>query len=222
MPIILDGTSGVTTPTILLSTSTLQTPVVGEFEYDGKVPYFIPQGLERGIIPGMQYYRLNSALAGANATGAQNTLGVGVSLSANTTYAFEFVFCITKSAGTTSHTISNIFGGTATINNIGYTLTYAQSATTGTVNGGAGTTTSYSMYIQQSSATIYTPAIITAAQAVFPTIKGTVSISSGGTFIPQYLLSAIPGGAYTTQLGSYFAIYPISTAGSNTSIGTWA
>ena len=53
-------------------------------------------------------------------------------------------------------------------------------------------------------------------------IRGTVSIATGGTFIPQYSLSAAPGGAYTTQLGSYFLIYPLGASGSNTSIGTWA
>jgi hypothetical protein len=37
----------------------------------------------------MQYYVLNSGLAGANATGNQNTLGVGVTLSASTIYRFE-------------------------------------------------------------------------------------------------------------------------------------
>jgi hypothetical protein len=53
-------------------------------------------------------------------------------------------------------------------------------------------------------------------------ITGTVSVNVGGTFIPQYTLSAAPGGAYTTSAGSYFAIWPIGSSGSNTSIGTWA
>lgn len=47
-------------------------------------------------------------------------------------------------------------------------------------------------------------------------------INAGGTFIPQYQLSAAPGGAYTTAIGSYFLIYPIGAAGNNTNIGTWA
>jgi hypothetical protein len=53
-------------------------------------------------------------------------------------------------------------------------------------------------------------------------VKGTVSVSGGGTFTPQYILSAAPGGAYSTVAGSYFLIYPISESGSNTSVGAWA
>ena len=53
-------------------------------------------------------------------------------------------------------------------------------------------------------------------------IKGIISVNTGGTFIPQYQLSAAPGGAYTTQIGSYFKIAPLAASGSNVSIGSWA
>jgi len=200
----------------------LTSALAGAMEYDGKVFYGTPQDTQRGVIPGMQYYRLNSTLAGSNATGAQSILGVGVTLSASTVYAFELVFCLTKSAGATSHTVSTLFGGTATLNNIAYSPTISQSSTTGTVSGNPTTTAAYNLYVQQASATVITAAIAIAAQAVFPVIRGTVSVNAGGTFIPQYSLSAAPGGAYTTQIGSYFRIYPIGAAGANTSVGTWA
>jgi hypothetical protein len=66
------------------------------------------------------------------------------------------------------------------------------------------------------------PAIATAGFINFAVIKGTVSINTGGTFIPQYTLSAAPGGAYSTQAGSYIRIAPIGASGSNTSVGAWA
>jgi hypothetical protein len=169
----------------------------------------------------MQYYRLNSTLAGASSTAAQSILGVGVTLSSNTVYAFELVFCLTKSAGATSHTISALFGGTATFNNIAYDSIITQSSTTGTVSGNPTTSAAYHLYVQQASATVITASIAIAAQAVYPVIRGTVSINTGGTFIPQYQLSAAPGGGYTSAIGSYFSIYPISAAGSNTSVGDW-
>jgi hypothetical protein len=97
----------------------------------------------------------------------------------------------------------------------------SQSSTTGTVSGSPTTTTVYGLYVQQATATVITAAIATANQTVYPMIRGTVSIATGGTFIPQYSLSAAPGGAYTTQLGSYFLIYPLGASGSNTNIGTW-
>ena len=49
-----------------------------------------------------------------------------------------------------------------------------------------------------------------------------LSVNAGGTFIPQYSLSAAPGGAYTSQPGSYFLIYPVGASGANVSVGTWA
>jgi hypothetical protein len=52
-------------------------------------------------------------------------------------------------------------------------------------------------------------------------IKGTVSINAGGTLIPQYTTS-VAIGPYTTAVGSYFKLSPMSASGANTSIGTWA
>ena len=180
-----------------------------------------PNSLGTSRIPAEQFYRLDSTLAGANATGAQSVLGVGVTLVGSTVYQFELVYCITKSAGATSHTIGISFGGTATLNNIGFSVIYAQSSTTGAVNGQPATG-SIQFYITQATNTVITPSITTAAQAVFPIIRGTVSVNAGGTFIPQYTLSAAPGGAYTTQAGSYFKISPLAASGSNVSIGNWA
>lgn len=219
MPIVLDGTAGITTPPIVLNSTALVSAVAGELEYDGKVPYFTTQGLQRGVVPGMQYYRLNSALAGANATGAQSWLGVGVTLSSSTVYAFEAYFPMSKTAGTTAHSVSALFGGTATLNNIGYSI----------VSGGASSTALTSpiatsiYYYQVATAAVFTGVGLSANPvALHARLSGTVSVNVGGTFIPQYQLSAAPGGAYTVALGAYFLIYPIGTSGSNTSVGTWA
>jgi hypothetical protein len=53
-------------------------------------------------------------------------------------------------------------------------------------------------------------------------LYGTVSINAGGTFIPQYTLSAAPGGAYSTASGSYIRINPLSASGAATNVGTWS
>jgi hypothetical protein len=180
-----------------------------------------PNSLGTSRIPAEQFYRLDSTLAGANATGAQSILGVGVTLVGSTVYQFELVICITKSAGTTSHNIGVSFGGTATLNNIGYSAITAQSSTTGAVNGQTATG-SIQFYVAQATNTVLTTSITVAAQAFFPVIRGTVSVNAGGTFIPQYTLSAAPGGAYTTQIGSYFKISPLAASGANVNIGTWS
>lgn len=204
---------------IVMSSMTLGAATAGEFEYDGCVPYFTPLGTQRGVVPGMQYYRLNGAVVGSNATGAQNTLGVGVTLSSSTVYSFDLVFAVSKTAGTTSHNFQLLFGGTATVNNIAYTFLRTSSTTSFTdvsaFNGLGG-------YIQAATATSIVTNWTSAGAYFTVTLRGTVSVNAGGTFIPQYTLSAAPGGAYTTAIGSYCLVYPIGATGGNVSVGSWA
>jgi hypothetical protein len=179
-------------------------------------------GNSAGLVQGYQYYRLNSAVAGANATGAQNIFGVGVTLVGSTVYEFEIAFALSKSAGTTSHNITLSFGGTATLNNIGFFISGQGGAGIGNSVGSFGAGNINGIGFATSSSIQVVTACVTAANGLPYLLKGTVSVNAGGTFIPQYTLSAAPGGAYTTQIGSYVKIAPLSASGSNTSIGTWA
>jgi len=214
--VIPAGTTSLS-PILLTSGTNLTSATAGAIEYDGKVVYGTPLGTQRGIVPTQQYYRLDSAYAGSNATGAQSLFGVGVTLSASTVYEFEGFAILLKTAGVTSHTLSTLFGGTATINNIGY-------GTLGIdANGGVGTrSTAEAVSSIVTTAVVLTGAMNVATQSIMFYLKGTVSINAGGTFIPQYSLSAAPGGAYSTQIGSYIRINPLSASGAATNVGTWA
>jgi len=203
---------------LVLTSQTLSTAIAGTLEYDGRVPYFTPQGLQRGVVPGMQYYRLNSTRVGANASGAQSYLGVGVTLSSNTVYEFQAMIAVSKTAGTTANNYSLLYGGTATLNNIGYFAQLKYNSVFTSVP----STDSFSVFSNTAAATTVLTGIAAASGAIALNIRGTVSINTGGTFIPQYSLSAAPGGAWTTAIGSYFCIYPIGTSGSNTSVGDWS
>lgn len=168
---------------------------------------------------GLQLYRLNSDLVGANVTTAQSLFGVGVTLAASTVYEFFMYFILSKSAGTTSASVSLGFGGTATVNNIlygGASNTNSAVFTSGQVTGA---TTFDSNTI---ASTVYIPASVSAARSTTAYLCGTVSVNAGGTFIPQYTLSAAPGGAYSTLAGSYIKIYPVGASGANTNVGSWA
>jgi len=214
------GAGTTTAPAYSLTSGTnLTTATAGAVEYDGKVVYTTPQGTQRGVVPGAQFYRLNSTLAGSNVNTAQNTLGVGVTLSASTVYAFEMVFALSKSAGATSHTVGIGFGGTATLNNIAYNALLTSGSTSFTTDSVA----TIGEFIQAASNTTLSNGSSTAlTQFKNYVLRGTVSINAGCTRIPQYTLSAAPGGAYTTAIGSYMMIYPISVSGANTSVGAWA
>lgn len=172
-----------------------------------------------GRIPSMQLFRLNADLAGANVNTAQSVFGVGVTLAGSTVYAFEAIYVFSKSAGTTSHSFGFGFGGTSTLNNIIYATSYGQLSSSTP----AGSDAAAGFFVSNTAAnTTATAGTTTANNSRMFIVRGTVSINAGGTFIPQYTLSAAPGGAYSTVAGSYFAIYPLSASGANTSIGSWS
>lgn len=201
----------------------LTTAIAGAMEYDGKVIYATPQGTQRGVVPGAQFFRLNSDLVGANVTTAQSVFGVGVTLSSNTVYAFEAFYGLNKSAGATAHNLGYGFGGTATVNNILYEAVggYILSST---ISGVLRTDATYaigSVANSTANTNVYTNAA-GAALSWAHIVRGTISVNAGGTLIPQYTLSAAPGGAYSTVAGSFFLIYPIGASGANISVGTWA
>lgn len=214
MAVTISGTDN-----FILNADSLGTAAAGAFDYDGKVFYATPQGTQRGVVPGAQFFRLDSNLAGANVNTAQNVLGVGVTLSSSTVYAFEAVYAFSKSAGTTAHTLGIGFGGTATLNNIGYEANGSESTSSFTARVNASTN---ELFVTSAANTTFSTSNATANVFIFGALRGTVSVNAGGTFIPQYTLSAAPGGAYTTAAGSYFLIYPIGASGANVNVGTWA
>jgi len=111
-----------------------------------------------------------------------------------------------------------LFGGTATLNNIGYQAIAGNSATS--FNAGFGTI--FMNAPQVATATVTTVSISSANSFVTYQVKGIVSVNGAGTFDPQYILSAAPGGAYSTAVSSYFKIAPLGASGANISVGTWA
>lgn len=196
----------------------MTTPDTGAMEYNGKTLLFTPNGTQRGVVPGMQYYELNSTLALTATTSAQAWLGVGCTLSAGTVYAFQGTYAAIKTTTTTSHTLGTSFGGTATLNNIGYTLMrYFDPTGFATVN----TAPAAMAYIVTAANTTTMGNSAGATVYHIYNFTGIVSVNAGGTFIPQVTTSA-SGPIYTGQIGSYFMIYPIGTAGSNINVGTWA
>jgi hypothetical protein len=215
--LVAAGTSTLV-PIDFASGTLVTTPIAGGFEYDGKLPYFTPQGTQRGIIPAGQYYRLNTANVGANVNTAQSIFGVSATLSASTVYAFEGFVMYIKSAGTTSHTVSLGFGGTATVNNAAFGgVSSASAGSSAPIN-----TNVFCGFTQSLAATAFTTGLTNANIWHSVRFWGTVSVNAAGTFIPQYTLSAAPGGAYTVQIGSYINIYPVGASGSNVSVGSWA
>jgi hypothetical protein len=213
------STSNLTSPIAISSSTLAATATAGLLEYNGIAQYFTPTAGQRGVVPGMQFYRLDSAYVGSNVSTAQPFFGVGVTLSSNTVYQFEMMMILYKTTGTTAHTMSSLFGGTAIINNINYAIDNTSSSNTTLPTN----ITLSRLYSQVATATAFTGnGLNSDPVTVTLTIKGSVSVGTGGTFIPQYICSVAPGGTWSTVAGSYALIYPIGAAGANVSVGTWS
>lgn len=173
-----------------------------------------------GVVPSESFYQLSSDFVGtASVTTAQTLFGVGITLAANTTYAFEMVFALTKTASATSHTLSLAYDiGSGTISSTTYQV-LGSAANSTTIS--AVTTPDAFSVIQTASATAVTTAIASSAASYIGKVVGTVSVGTSGKFTPQYKTSASVAGAYTTVAGSFIRIYPVAT-GSSVNVGGWA
>lgn len=160
-------------------------------------------------------------LLSADDTGGQNisttqpwfpTAG-GVTLAAGT-YFFEGLLWTTRAAGTTSHTTGLFFGGSAVVSAIDY---FADVSSGDVANQVADTIT----WGNTTGTVLVKAADTTATENIVLHIKGTVRITTAGTFIPQFIYSAAPGGAPTIKRGSFFRLIPQGGA-TIVSNGTWA
>lgn len=135
-------------------------------------------------------------------------------LLAATSYYFTGVLNLTRSAGTTSHTTGLLFGGTATLNSIAWVSHVNTGETAATLP------SSITRSIVATN-TAVKAASTTATEEISILLHGHVRINAGGTFIPQFIYSAAPGGAPTVRSNSYFFIEPW---GSNiaTAMGAWS
>lgn len=151
---------------------------------------------------------VNTAQQAFNATAAG-----ALTVSTLTTYEFEAVYFITNT-GTTSHTWSTLFGGTATFTSIAY------SADAYFASGNVLTAIS-SIYATSAAAVAVTAANTVATENVVIKLKGFMRINAAGTIIPQVKLSAAPVGTEKMLANSFFRCWPI---GSNTvtTVGAWS
>lgn len=173
---------------------------------------------------GALYYRLDSDRALANLNTAQDVFGVGVSLAASTVYEFEGVYILARpSAAFTTHGAGIGFAEIGlTVNNISYLANGLFTTSSGIVAPDV---------LQHISTTANTSVANSIAYGgtSYPLslrliVKGTISTNAAGSLKPQITFTAAPGSSqvYAVKSGSYFKIWPIGSAGSNSSAGTWS
>jgi hypothetical protein len=164
-------------------------------------------GREGGVIPSVMMSMLTANLARANNASAQawfDTSADAFTLAASTSYFFDGVLSLSRTAGTTSHNTSLLFGGTAALTSIGYLAQVTNPTGNALAN------------VQQIWGTVDTAVQLTTANTVATenlhvSVRGIVRCDTAGTFIPQFQYNNAPGGAPTARANSYFRMYPVGS-----------
>lgn len=195
----------------------LTTPAAGVFEFDGTAFYFTPAANSRAVALIEHILVLTSDQAGSNVNTAQPLFPVGngaLTVQSSTTYEFEAEAILTRAAGTTSHTVALLFGGTATFTSMRNMIDVSNPSgnALGTVS---------RIYVTGAGSVTVTGANTSATENVCIRMSGIMRINAGGTVIPQFQYSAAPGGAPTVLANSFFRARPI---GDNTvqAVGNWS
>lgn len=153
---------------------------------------------------------------GTNVATAQPwfTTNSGVTVQGDSTYLMEGQLALTRVAGTTSHTTGILFAGTATLTGIQYV---AQ------CNVGDVDTLLPDSHVLARVATNTTvkAASVSATEAAHIDLLGVVRINAAGTFIPQFIYSAAPGGVPTIRANSFFRLTRLGS-GSVVTQGAWS
>jgi hypothetical protein len=188
---------------------------IGNYLRDSILPRLLPSGGTTGqvlsktsgtnyavgwtAVPDPEIWRLLQAdTAGVNATGVQPILpgAAAINVEASSTYEYEVLANITRTAGAVSHTTSLAFGGTATITAINVLNSVGNP--TGNVLGGA------SELMQRAAAAVaMTAANTSATEELRIWERGIIVINAAGTLIAQFSYSAAPGQAPSVRRGSF-------------------
>ena len=189
-------------------------------EPSGGLLYNTKSAGQNFIIDGSAMTILTADFTGSNGTAVQPFFPASqdtFTLEAGTAYIIEGHISTNRAAGTTSHTTSVLFGGTATFTAARYKCDCrygARSASTPVRPYTAeykGTAPSTAQVVSLAS---------TIAQSKTFDFDGMLIVNAAGTLIPQFQYSAAPGGAPVVEQGSYFRIAPVGLA-ATTQIGAW-
>jgi hypothetical protein len=136
-----------------------------------------------------------------------------VSVEASTTYIIWGWFSSARTAGATSHTTNLLFGGTATITSLNYWVEVKE--------GDAATIADSDLRrISGAGSTNIKAASTSTTENIVFGIWGILRVNAAGTFTPQFIYSAAPGGAPTIHNGTHFGLTKIAS-NTTTTIGPW-
>ena len=132
------------------------------------------------------------AVTGSNVNTAQTWFPNGSTLGTVQpgTYRFSGFLYLSRAAGASSHTTGLLFGGTATLTSIAY-VAYASTADA------LALVAADTFYASAATSLVVKAASTSTTEQAWFKVEGIVIVSVAGTFIPQFIYSAAPGGAPT-------------------------
>lgn len=165
------------------------------------------------------YQVVMSDLTGANNTSAQSWFpgATGsVALQQDQAYSFEGFLHMTRAAGTTSHQIAILFGGSATVADLVW-FAMAKEGDANDLQDMSG------IFTDGAGPTNVKAASTSATENFMAWVRGHLRCTGAGTFTPQFSYSTAPGGAPTIREGTFFTIKPVGPYSTSLiSYGPWS
>jgi hypothetical protein len=206
-------------PIVFTAGTNTSTASAGALEYDGTVFYGSPAASQRGLMPSEHFVILSSNYTANDSSSAQKVFNVpsagAITVTSNTTYAFEAVYYISPSINFNAVSLATLFA-------LGGTLTGIRYRVESTVGSSSAVLTAKVAQSSVVTATTVTDAAPGGAATNFVlSLRGILRTNTGGTLTPQIQFSGTPGSAPVILANSYFRIVPMGT-GSVTTVGNWS
>lgn len=182
-------------------------------------PLWVTQN--NGIAPGAYAIVLDADISLANSNAVQDLFGKSITLGVGY-YSIDYHAFLVKTAGSNSHTLNSLIGGTSTKGTIlveGHA--HHRAASTFPVSYTASALESRFAH-NATTSVVLTPSIASTGSQISIHYNAIVELTIGGTLSPQVQCSAAPGGAYTVKAGSFCIIRRLGNDGANVEIGSWA
>jgi hypothetical protein len=213
-------------PLRLTAGPTLTSPIAGSIEYNGKTLVTTPNTTSgKAFNDASHMYSLDTdrTLVGTVVGGTYYSMfGFGLDVEADNAY-FVDLYCGIKT-GTTSHTVSFRFGGTATFGDCQFRTEFTNLAlSTGAAGAGTPTAAVTLSFIGNPNETatnaVISPASVLASK--FFRVHGIITCTAAGTINPSVAFSANPGGTNQITRLSFIKLNPIGTSTGILSAGNW-
>lgn len=206
-------------PVVFTAGTNTSTAASGALEYDGTVFYGSPAASQRGLLPVEHFVILSSNYTANDSASAQKVFNApsagAITVTANTTYAFEAVYYIAPSINFNAVSLATLFALSGTLTGIRYNVESTVGLSTAVL------TAKLAQSGAVTATTVTDAAPGGAATNFVLSLRGILRTNTSGTLTPQIQFSGTPGSAPIVLANSYFRLIPMGT-GSVTTVGNWS